>query len=745
MKKKQRIAVLVAIALAVPGVGTLDRTTADAMTFSTAQSSVADKTASTNQAELYHKVYEENTAGHISSSLQDDAGNTLSPYTSSSAAKNKRTVALPASYDPRGTEQETPIRNQQDTGACWAFGALKALESDCLMKGILTKDTADLSESHLAWYAYHALNDSTSPLYGDHMSLSYSSDRASYNLGGNAAIAQAVLANKWGAVAEGAAPFDTASNMASVMKNAAASLRTQSLIQLTDSECYDPYLASDTTARNEIKEAILTHGAMDVALYFDTSSRYYKETNGAYASYAYNKGSDQANHCVTIVGWDDDFNNFRESAPESGAWLIANSYGTDYSKDEKGYFWVSYYDPSLCEYYTFEGVSADTYQTIFQYDGNGWNNSLRSPEEVKTANVFTADGSQQLQAVAFYTVQENQPYTVDIYRSVSGTDPTNGTRIKEASVSGTFAKTGYHTVQLPKEVCVADGERFSVVVTYATVDDSACVPVEGQNDPQNGYCYSASAGQSYTYFAEDGKWYDNTAITVDDEQYDLNNACIKVFGNPADEPVPTLTPTATPTAAPTVQPTTKPSTAGTTTPAAGSTAQPAQTASPNAGNRYQTKITAKAKYTIGKGEKVTLPVTVIGGSVQAAVKWTSSNTKIAKVTNKGVVKGCKKGTAKIVIQTVDGKKKTIRVTVKKAPKKIKLTAQKTKIKKGKTLQTKITLSKGSASHNLRFVSLNKKIATVNSTGKIKAKRRGTVRIYVYTYNNKKSQIKIKIV
>ena len=763
MKKKQRIAVLVAIALAVPGVGNWDRQAADAMTADTAQSSVADITESANQAELYHKVYKENTAGHISYSLQDDTGNTLSRYTSSAAANNKRSMALPASYDPRGTEQETPIRNQQDTGACWAFGALKALESDCLMKGILTKDTADLSENHLAWYAYHALDDTTSPLYGDHMSRDYVSDRASYNKGGNADVAQAVLANKWGAVAESEAPFDTASNMASVMKNAASSLRTQSLIQLTDSECYDPYLASDITSRNEIKEAILTHGAMDVALYYNPnlSSRYYKETNGVYASYAYDMmGIDQANHCVTIVGWDDDFNNFSKDAPESGAWLIANSYGTNYSKDENGYFWVSYYDPSLCEYYTFEGVSADTYQTIFQYDGNGWNNSLRSPEEVKTANVYTADGSQQLQAVAFYTVQEDQPYTVDIYRSVSGKDPTNGTQIKEASVSGNFAKTGYHTVQIPKEVRVADGEKFSVVITYATVDDSACVPLEGQNDPQNGHCYSASAGQSYTYFAEDAKWYDNTAISVDGVQYDLNNACIKVFGNPADEPVATLTPTATPTVAPAVLPTTKPSTSGTpisttkpstsgapTSTAAPSdaTEQPKRTVSPNAGGRYQTKIKAKAKYTIGKGEKITLPVTVTGGSVQAAVKWTSSNTKVAKVTNNGVVKGCKRGTAKIVIQTVDGKKKTIRVTVKKAPKKIKITTQKAKIKKGKALQTRTILSKGSASYKLRFVSSNKRIATVNSTRKIKAKRRGTVRIYVYTYNNKKSQIKIKIV
>lgn len=98
MKKKKRIAVLVAIALAVPGVGNWDRQAADAMTADTAQSSVADITESANQAELYHKVYKENTAGHISYSLQDDTGNTLSRYTSSAAAKNKRSMALQASY-----------------------------------------------------------------------------------------------------------------------------------------------------------------------------------------------------------------------------------------------------------------------------------------------------------------------------------------------------------------------------------------------------------------------------------------------------------------------------------------------------------------------------------------------------------------------------------------------------------------------------------------------------------------------
>lgn len=38
-----------------------------------------------------------------------------------------------------------------------------------------------------------------------------------------------------------------------------------------------------------------------------------------------------ANHCVTIVGWDDNYprDNFANRPSGDGAWLIANSYGTN--------------------------------------------------------------------------------------------------------------------------------------------------------------------------------------------------------------------------------------------------------------------------------------------------------------------------------------------------------------------------------------------------------------------------------
>ena len=80
------------------------------------------------------------------------------------------------------------------------------------------------------------------------------------------------------------------------------------------------------------------------------------------------KAIQAANHCVTLIGWDDSYskNNFNAgSRPSSnGAWLIANSYGSDYN--DNGYFWVSYEEPSLSDIYTMAAESTANYENIYQ-------------------------------------------------------------------------------------------------------------------------------------------------------------------------------------------------------------------------------------------------------------------------------------------------------------------------------------------------------------------------------------------
>ena len=71
------------------------------------------------------------------------------------------------------------------------------------------------------------------------------------------------------------------------------------------------------------------------------------------------------------------------------------------------------------------------------------------------------------------------------------------------------------------------------------------------------------------------------------------------------------------------------------------------------------KIKLKVKKT--KKIKVTLPK----NTASYKISFKSSNKKIVKVDSKGKVKALKKGKAKIIVKTFNGKKKTIKVTVKK--------------------------------------------------------------------------------
>lgn len=714
----------------------------------------ADQT--NDDREVVHRVVEQSNEGLLRYHMEDAGGQEVTlPEQSGGQASNRyrKEVQLPSSYDPRGTENETPIRNQTDTGACWAFGALKSLETDCIKQGTLTAQDADLSESHLAWFAWTPLQDTSSSLYGDNRVLSGSQNP--YNIGGDALLATFTLANKWGAVAEEKAPFGKTSSMCESMLSADASLRTQSEIQLTQSECYDPDVTDPTNEedRNAIKQAILEHGAMDVSLYYTTSFAAMKEnTDGSYALYSNTHGQEDANHCVTIVGWDDSYDQFRRTPEAPGAWLIANSYGTN--SNEQGYFWVSYYDTSLGEFYSFQGVDADTYTTSFQYDGMGWSGYISSSDTVKLANVFTTETAQKLEAVSFYTVMKDQPYQISIYRNVQGDNPEQGVEMDKSSVSGTLAQSGYHTISLPSAVCVGAGETFSVVVTYGVTGDIAAVPFEGESDPSSGSSFHSKSGQSYCYFDEDGDWEDTTVLEINDKTYNMNNVCIKVFGNPTtDDEVPVVTtpPTAAPSSSPQAGATADPDSSSKATAVPSGSPQTSTTPNTNNGSTGSNVsrqsqivvISCKKSYTLGKGERLQLPVSPVTVNGKTLVTFSSTRTKVAKVNAKGVVTAKKKGKAVITIRA-GGKKYKAKIQVKKAPSSVKLRATKTTLKKGKTAKVVCKLPAGTASYRIKYRSSNKKIIVVDQNGKLKAKRSGTAKITVQTYNGKRASLKIRV-
>lgn len=143
-----------------------------------------------------------------------------------------------------------------------------------------------------------------------------------------------------------------------------------------------------------------------------------------------------------------------------------------------------------------------------------------------------------------------------------------------------------------------------------------------------------------------------------------------------------------------------------------------------------TAITIPSTLKLTVGQKSTLAPVISPVTSTDKVSYKSSNTKIAPVSKNGVVTAKKFGTAKITIKA--GKKtKTVKVTVsKKAPTGIKGVPASKTLKKGKSFTIKAKLTPSGAEATIKYTSSNKKIATVNSKGKVTAKKPGKVTITV---------------
>jgi uncharacterized protein YjdB len=130
------------------------------------------------------------------------------------------------------------------------------------------------------------------------------------------------------------------------------------------------------------------------------------------------------------------------------------------------------------------------------------------------------------------------------------------------------------------------------------------------------------------------------------------------------------------------------------------------------------------------GGSSTLTATVApSDATNKTVSWTSSNTGVATVSN-GKITAKKVGTATITCTANDGSGKTAtcKVTV-KAVKVTKITLSKKKVtlKKGKTIKLKVKklIPANVTNKNVTWKSSNKKVATVDKNGKVKAVGKGT--------------------
>ena len=412
----------------------------------------------------------------------------------------KKGIHYPSKYTLKDNKFVSSIKDQDITGTCWAFSFMEAAQDSVYSKDHDLTDAPDFSEYDLAYFMYNQPVDRLGLTKGD-KTTSYEKPgtKAYYAIGGNVFPAMIAAAKGIGCSSEKDAKFtDLIDN-----------LHTSGLATLPDSYCYvnDIYTLSgaefyditDESVRDDIKYKIMEHGAGQVA-YVSYTDSYDFHTN-SYCSSEESNPMSGGGHAVAIVGWDDDYsvNNFKYEPEGKGAWLVKNSWGDTWGMD--GYFWMSYYEPTLDAISFYDFDSKDSYDNIYQYDGTA---AYKSRRGYKTqANIFTAQRNEIINAVSFFTLSDDTDYSVKIYKNPDPDNPSSGELM--VTLEGNVGALGYTKVNLgDKKFSVSAGDddteadTFSVVVTQTV--DGAPADILVDADMSYGYmdCDSVSnAGESF--------------------------------------------------------------------------------------------------------------------------------------------------------------------------------------------------------------------------------------------------------
>ena len=365
-------------------------------------------------------------------------------------------------------------------------------------------------------------------------------------------------------------------------------LPTPAKIETNEETGKDEYIFNEE-GLNAIKEELRNNRPVAIGFYADQSqpnqqgeSKYINQNT--WAQYTYDC-TESANHAVTIVGYDDNYpaSNFNSGhQPEKdGAFLVKNSWGSgeeefpnkgdgswgiEVNGTGTGYFWLSYYDQTIClpESLNFEteNESTDSY-ILNQYDFMPAASALCTPaqdadnnyEMAKLANVFTAnEGAEKIFAMSCQTGTPGTEVTYEIVLLRNDSEnPEDGYVIYKDSE--TYKYGGYHRYEIPEgyEVAIPEGGKYAIVCTLKepateSGEDKYDIYLNWSEGNQSGHdstwCEGViNPGESYLYTESEG-WGDlsefaenlKESLYIQEKiKYEFDNFAIKAYASPIED------------------------------------------------------------------------------------------------------------------------------------------------------------------------------------------------------------------
>ena len=408
------------------------------------------------------------------------------------------------------------VRNQQATGACWAFSSSDAVYSNYLYKNDkkATDEKYSFSPGHIELYTNNdeveGLNVIERLLYnrrmdtgGDYiLAANYYIrlkgpvyDEAPAGLEGD--ISQVKFLDYVKYLKDNGLANSKVENMD---VSSAGSLDLDKVKNMKPVlEVNDVAIYSNTTAngvcseeeRKVIKSLLSENGAVGVNIHYpanttdNTSQDYYWNYFSGDVRYYNDKTNLGPNHAVLIVGWDDDVevDSFAEASrpSEKGAWLVKNSHGTAFGNN--GYFYISYESVNICSqfvnYYNVDDTVADN---MYDYDTLGVTTAISIPslnkdEKVYFANKFKRDTNapkkEKIDRVTTYFLYGGIKYNV-YYSSTGKLDQ------MRLIASGESQHPGYSTINIDEENKVVLSDEYAIIYEFiAPKDGDFALPISG--------------------------------------------------------------------------------------------------------------------------------------------------------------------------------------------------------------------------------------------------------------------------